>query len=162
MKKIKHLALLLWLVPSISVHANSLSPIDETPIDIQFACDYYGEEYNICPELLQAICWKESRYNEKAIDSTGSCYGLMQIKASCHQNRIERLRTEDLYNEYDNIQLGADYLAELFEKYEDAGLVLMIYHGEKNAIQKAENGQISDYANDVLKKSEELERLHGK
>ena len=32
--------------------------------------------------------------------------------------------------------MGADYLSELFEKYCDVGIVLMVYHGEKNAATK--------------------------
>ena len=157
------MALLMWLVPSITAHANYLSPIDtETPIEVQFACDRYGEEYNICPELLEAICWKESRFDENAVDSTKSCFGLMQIRAASHKDRIQRLEVNDLYDIEGNIHVGADYLADLFETYEDAGLVLMIYHGEKNAVKKAERGQISQYAKDILEKSEELERVHGK
>jgi hypothetical protein len=58
--------------------------------------------------------------------------------------------------------VAADYLAELFEKYEDAGTTLMVYHGERNAISKAERGEISSYANKILERSAELERLHGK
>lgn len=160
--KIKRLALLMWMVPSITAHANGLSYIDDTPVDIQFACDRYGEEYGICPELLQAICWKESRYDEDITDGTGTCFGLMQIQKKSHKDRMERLGVTDLLDEYENIHVGADYLSELFEKYEDAGLVLMIYHGESGAIKKAQSGQISQYAKDVLEKSAELERLHGK
>ena len=162
MKRIKYFALMFLLMP-LNVHANGLSYVDdETPVEIQFACDKYGEEYNICPELLEAICWKESRYQEDIIDNTGSCYGLMQIQAKSHSKRIARLGVTDLYDIDSNVQVGADYLAELFEKYEDAGLVLMVYHGEQGAVRKAESGNISSYALDVLKKSEELERIHGK
>ena len=48
---------------------------------------------------------------------------------------------------------------ELFEKYEDVGIVLMVYHGEKDAATKTE---LSDYADWILTRSAELERMNGK
>ena len=53
-------------------------------------------------------------------------------------------------------------LLELFEKYEDPALVLMIYHGESKAQQKYDNGQISSYAKKILDRACELERMRGK
>jgi soluble lytic murein transglycosylase-like protein len=134
---------------------------DETPIEVQILCDIYGEKYNICPELLEAICYYESRYDATVIDGTGSCYGLMQIKKSCHKARMKRLGVTDLTDMESNIKVGADYLAELFEQYEDVGVVLTIYHGESN-IENAYKGQLSSYVNKILEKSAYLERLHGK
>ena len=120
MKKIKYLAVLLFLVPSITVQANSLSPVDEeTPIEIQIACNKYGAEYGICPELLEAIAKRESRFREDVIDSTQSCYGLMQIKQSCHKERMKRLGVTNLLDIDSNVLVASDYLSELFEQYED-------------------------------------------
>ena len=45
-------------------------------------------------------------------------------------------------------------------KYEDAATVLMVYHGEKDAVSKSRRGEISDYAKGILERSQELERLH--
>lgn len=44
-------------------------------------------------------------------------------------------------------------------KYCDVGIVLMVYHGEKNAATKTE---LSDYADWILTRSAELERMNGK
>jgi hypothetical protein len=60
------------------------------------------------------------------------------------------------------VQVATDYLAELFEEYEEVSAVLMIYHGEKDAVRKSEQGIVSKYAKKVLKRSEALERQHGK
>ena len=50
-------------------------------------------------------------------------------------------------------------MSELFEKYCDVGIALMVYHGEKNADTKTE---LSDYADWILTRSAELERMNGK
>jgi len=133
----------------------------DIPQEIQIACEKYGEEYDICPELLEALCFQESRYTPDV--TGGSCKGLMQINEPVHKGRMEKLGVKDIYDIDGNIHVGADYLAELFTDYSsDAGTVLMLYHGEKNAISKGKKGNYSKYAQAVLKKSEQLERQHGK
>lgn len=129
---------------------------DELEEYIEYVC----ESRHICPELVEAMIERESRWNPKAIN--GDCMGLMQISERWHRERIERLGVTDLLEPYDNILVGVDYMAELFEKYEDPGTVLMVYHGEKNAIEKASSGGISGYADWILTRSAELEREHGK
>ena len=155
------LLLLAFTIPSMTVEARSYID-NETPIEIQIACNKYGEQYNICPELLEAICYQESRYSETAVDVTGECVGLMQVKASCHKGRMNRLEIQDLTDIDNNVHVGADYLSELFETYEDAGIVLGLYHGETLAIQNGRTGNYSNYVKSILENSERLERLHGK
>lgn len=120
-----------------------------------------GEEFGVCPELLQAVAWKESGYREDGENE--GCIGLMQVAGRWHQERMERLGVRDLYDPAGNMRVAADYLAELFEKFEDAGMVLMVYNGDSSAwgYQRTGDG-LSDYASSVLKKAAELERAHGK
>lgn len=125
--------------------------------DAQEACVKYGEEYGICPELLMAMIERESSGRPDA--ESGGCKGLMQISDRWHKDRMERLEVTDIYDVDGNIHVGADYLTELFEKYEDVGIVLMVYHGEKNAATKTE---LSDYADWILTRSAEMERMNGK
>ena len=125
--------------------------------DAQEACVKYGEEYGICPELLMAMIELESSGRPDA--ESGGCKGLMQISDRWHKDRMERLEVTDIYDVDGNIHVGADYLTELFEKYEDVGIVLMVYHGEKDAATKTE---LSDYADWILTRSVELERMNGK
>ncbi len=148
------------MVPSITVQARTYVD-NETPIDVQIACDKYGAQYNICPELLEAICYQESRFTETAVDGSGSCIGLMQIHKASHITRMKRLGVTDLTDIDSNVLVAADYLAELFDEYEDVGVVLTIYHGESN-VDKAKQGQLSSYVESILENSERLERLHGK
>lgn len=126
-------------------------------LEAQEACVKYGEEYGICSELLMAIIERESSGRPDA--ESGGCKGLMQISDRWHKDRMERLEVTDIYDVDGNIHVGADYLAELFEKYEDVGIVLMVYHGEKDAATKTE---LSDYADWILTRSAELERMNGK
>lgn len=125
------------------------------------ACEEYGEEYGICPELLMAIAEKESKGNPDA--ENGSCKGLMQISEKWHKDRMKRLGVTDLFDESGNILVATDYLYELFKKYEDVGMVLMVYNGDSNAKDYYNgNAELSRYADGILERREELERLHGK
>lgn len=133
----------------------------DVPAEIQVACEKNGAEYDICPEFLEAICFEESRYTADVIG--GSCKGLMQINEPVHKERMEQLEITDIFDIDSNIHVGADILHELFTDYSsDAGTVLMLYHGEKNAIKRGKQGNYSNYAQRILDKSAELERNHGK
>lgn len=139
-----------------------ISATSKVPKEVKAACEKWGKEYGICPELLESIAYEESRYTADAKSKDGSCHGLMQIHKASHKQRIKNLEIKDLYNIDDNVQVATDYLAELFEEYEEVSTVLMIYHGEKDAVRKSEQGIVSKYAKKVLKRSEALERQHGK
>lgn len=145
------------LIPSIVIAEDNDTYISETAYA---ACVEYGKEYGICPELLMAIIERESAGQADAENE--GCYGLMQISVKWHSDRMERLGVTDIFDERGNILVGTDYLAELFEDYQEAATVLMIYHGEKNAAEKVKNGKISSYAKGILERSEQLEILHGK
>lgn len=121
------------------------------------------ESYNICPELVQAIIERESSWNPKA--ENDGCIGLMQIDPNFHRDRMERLGITDLKSPYDNILVGVDYLAELFEQHEDVYAVLMTYNAgySKNYGMGAwMDGNYSDYAMQIAERAAELERGNGK
>lgn len=162
MKKSKMLAIALAasLVMPKSVMANEEIEPTHISVEAQVSCYEYGEMYDICPELLMAIIEAESSGNPKA--ENGECKGLMQISARWHTGRMEEIGADDIWSETDNIHIGANYLHELFNRYEDVALVLMVYNGESDAVEKAENGYISDYARKILDRSAELERWKGK
>lgn len=134
----------------------------ETYIDSSYVelCEEIGEEYAICPELLEALIERESRGDANA--QNGSCKGLCQISEKWHRDRMERLGIDDIYDPEGNIRLAADYLVELDAKYEDIGLVLMVYNGSSDAKSRAEAGNLTEYAEWILERSETLERAHGK
>ena len=162
MKKSKMLAIALAVSQVLSQPVMAKEEIEPTHISVeaQVSCYEYGEMYDICPELLMAMIEAESSGNPKA--ANGDCKGLMQISERWHKGRMAEIGADDIWSETDNIHIGANYLHELFNRYEDVALVLMIYNGESDAIEKAENGYISDYARKILDRSAELERWKGK
>lgn len=120
-----------------------------------------GAAYGICPELLQAVAWHESHYDEGA--ENDGCVGLLQVAEKWHQDRMARLQVADLYDPAGNMLVAADYLAELFGQYEDLGMVLMIYSGDSGAEGFAQGGQgLSAYAQEIMEHTCQLEREHGK
>ena len=135
----------------------------DIPVDIQDAAWKYGELYNICPEFLIAVAKRESEFNPEAVN--GSCVGLMQVSLRWHTDRMERCHVteEEMWTVDGSMHVAADYLAELFDEYEDAALVLMIYNGDSDASSFAQGDcDMSDYASDILTYSRELEEKHGK
>ncbi len=128
--------------------------------ECQSYCEEVGAEYGICPELLEAIMEAESSGDETA--ENGNCKGLMQVNVVYHQDRMERLGVYDIYDGKGNVYLAADYLLELFEEYGDLGTVLMAYNGTKDAVERGERGDYTEYATKIMQRSEQLERLHGK
>jgi len=134
----------------------------EIPEEIEFWCEYYGGKYDICPEILEAMCWVESRCIPSAQSQDKSCKGLMQIKPSCHKERMIRLNARNVFDPANNIKIGTDYLAELMED-EDLATALTIYNGQsQKKIEAARRGEYSKYVNNILKISEALERSHNK
>ena len=75
---------------------------------------------------------------------------------------MERLGVYDIYDSKGNVLLAADYLLELFEEHGDVGTVLMLYNGSKNALERGARGDYTEYASKIMRRSEQLERLHGK
>lgn len=146
------LILLFWC---FTVKADNQA-LDEELV-YEYCCEI-GYEYSICPELLMAIAEKESMLNPNA--NNGTCKGLMQISEKWHKSRMKKLGVTDLYDPYGNILVAADYIMELAEKYESITLVLDIYNGNSNAFENERTGTMSDYATKILKRAEELERLH--
>lgn len=142
---------LLWAIP-----VKAAEPEDS----ILAYMEVVAEDYGICPEFIQAIIERESGWDPEAVN--GDCVGLMQISEHWHRNRMEQLGTVDLTDPRDNILVGVDYLAELFDKYEDPGMVLLVYNGDSRAKTYWETGELSDYAIDILERSAELERRNGK
>ena len=135
----------------------------DIPEDIQDAAWKYGEQYNICPEFLIAVAKRESEFDPEAVN--GSCVGLMQVSLRWHRDRMERLGVseDDMWTVDGSMQVAADYLAELFDKYEDPALVLMVYNGDSDASAFAQGEcEMSGYASDILAYSRELEEKHGK
>ena len=117
-----------------------------------------AESYDLNPNLILAMIESESSGRRKVVSNAG-CIGLMQIRPKCHLERMERLGVTDLKDAYSNILVGCDFVAELYEKYEDYYAVLMAYNeGEYGgAIKRAKEGKYSRYSKKIMARAEELE-----
>lgn len=134
----------------------------EIPEDVEYWAEYYGEQYDICPEVLEAVCWVESRCTQDAQSPDKSCKGLMQIHVNSHRARMVKCNVQNVFGVRENIKLGADYLAELDGKA-DITEALITYNGDiTGAKVYRETGKASRYARKVLEISEALERAHNK
>lgn len=124
------------------------------PDDIRAYCEAAQAEFNVCAELLEAICFRESSFIATA--TNGDCQGLMQVSVKWHEDRMAKLGVTDIYDKQGNIRVAADYLSELFSIYDgDLYKVLMTYNGDTSE-------GVSDYALEIAEISAALERIHGK
>lgn len=135
----------------------AFTPID-VPLDAELQEFIFGvaEDYGLEGELVMAVIGQESNYQHCALGDDGEAYGLMQIHPSQHGDRMERLKVSDLYDPYENVIVGVDYLAECIE---EGGLEwgLHCYNGgAKYANALHEQGTISEYAEGVMTLAELL------
>lgn len=152
-------------VHSIRSEAAASSPDDGIPKEIKDYCEEIGAEKNICPEILESIAYHESRFIPTVKNK--NCWGLCQVNVKIHADRIEKcgFTQEDMLTAYANIYVAADYLAELYETYgDDNPIILSLYSGAGwEAVEKyKEYGFLTKYVDDILTRSANYERLHGK
>ena len=120
--------------------------------DLQHYIYELSWEYDIDPILVMAIIKKESKFDPHTVGDSGNAIGLMQIQRRWHNERICLLKCNDMYDPYQNILVGMDYLAELFEGDMTTEWVLMAYNGGRTWANKhATVGYTTKYARDVLK-----------
>ena len=152
-------------VQTIRSEAKPSNPDDGIPKEIIEYCEEIGEEFDICPELLEAMCWHESRFIPTVKNK--NCWGIMQVNIKIHKDRIEKYgyTDDDMLTAYPCITVAADYLAELYETYgDDNPIVLSFYSGAgwKAVNRYKEYGFVTDYVDEILTRSANYERLHGK
>ena len=150
----------LFILFSYCIPVNAVEDTYIKPEYVQY-CEQIGAMKNIQPEFLEAFIEYESSGNPNA--RNGKCLGLCQVYEDVHRDRMRRLGVSNLYDPYGNILVAADILVDLFETYgDDTALIVMMYNGSSDAKRRAENWNFTDYANKVLNRAAELERLHGK
>lgn len=132
----------------------------KVPEEVKEISEELGQAYDICPELIQAICCIESRFQADAVNA--DCIGIMQVSERWHKDRMKRLGVTDLTDAKQNMTVAVDYLAGMVKDGEDMEEALMRYHGESDIGRKLEEGEMSDYVEAVLSVSAMLEREEGK
>lgn len=140
--------------PDLSQYADVFPTMNDTVISLT---SEIGPMYGIDPELLQAIIFYESSNNPES--SNGNCFGYMQIFYIWHHDRMAKFGVTDITDPYGNILVGTDYLSELIHQYNDLSLVLMIYNGDSRAYDLYNQGEMSEYAINILTLYQRLKEL---
>lgn len=154
--------LVLWGVLFTASRVDAAEPVVITEEVEQYSIKY-GTQYGISPEIIQAMCWTESRCNPTAQSPNKACKGVAQIHVASHQERMSRLNVRNIFDVAGNIHVACDYLAEISETEPDIGCALMIYNGSSpERVSEGRNGRLSGYAKQVLEIAAELEERNGK
>ena len=135
----------------------------EAPIDTDLLNHIQGlcADYEIPVELVLAVIETESSYQADAVSSEGAV-GLMQVIPEYHEDRMNRLNCTDLFNPYQNVAVGMDFLSELIEKY-DGNLhkALTAYnYGQKGANDKffGQGTYQTEYSLKVLETAKKIKK----
>lgn len=128
---------------------------DELQMFISEKCESSG----IDPTIIFAMIERETNYNAKAMGDGGESYGIMQIKAKYHTERMVDLNCTDLLDPYQNVTVGIDILCELLSKYDDMEMALCAYNaGESGAYEHyfSKGVYSSRYSKAVIERAKEL------
>jgi soluble lytic murein transglycosylase-like protein len=132
-------------------------PLDE---EVQLVVIEEAKAHGIDPEIIFAMIEKESNYKADAIGDNGNSFGLLQIQAKWHYERMANLGCTDLLDAEQNIKVGVDILAELVEKYDgNIEMALVAYNcgssgAYRNFFQYGEYS--SSYSVAVLERANEI------
>lgn len=97
------------------------------------------------PNIVKAIIKEESNGNPDAIGDGGESIGLMQIQPKHHKKRMEELGVVSLFDPQENVIVGCNILAELYDKYGNYEDALSVYNSGNTEDGKA-------YAERILSK----------
>jgi soluble lytic murein transglycosylase-like protein len=97
------------------------------------------------PNIVKAIIKEESGGNPNAVGDNGESIGLMQIQPKQHKKRMEELGIVSLFDPQENVIVGCNILAELYDKYGNYEDALSVYNSGNTEDGKA-------YAERILRK----------
>lgn len=160
MRRGRNAAIILAIVTTLAAPTTCHAEEVEIPEDIQRYCEEVGEEYSIAPELLEALCWQETRC--KVRDNITQITNPKWFKEG-----IEATKTTNLKSPKQNIRVCAYYLKQYFElgttedeygeQEADVYLVLEAWNeGPENALRNYNPNRPSYYARKVVEISEQI------
>jgi soluble lytic murein transglycosylase-like protein len=114
--------------------------------------DAAAQAHELQPQLIRGVIEQESASRPCAVSAKGA-QGLMQLMP----DTAEQFHVEDPFDPKQNVEAGAQFLKQLFDKYKgDLGLVLAAFNAGPAAVDEA--GGIPDiqetknYVDSILKK----------
>ena len=87
------------------------------------------KSYGISTNVVMGCIRTESNFQTQIMGDNGKAYGLMQVQKQWHKARMKKVGATDLLNPYENVDVGIDYLAELYGIYGNYHKALMAYNG---------------------------------
>lgn len=140
---------------------------DDFEYIVQLAIHLSAYYDNVPPALALATIAQESKFYQ--YDEYEGALGLMQLLPRYHSDRLiccleedERYLDELFFDPRLNIMTGLDYLSQLIDECDgDIPYALMCYNQGPSSACKAyvRGGIVSEYAQNILKLSEELDDL---
>lgn len=119
------------------------------------------KSYGISTNVVMATIWKESNFDIDIMGDNGEAYGLMQIQKKWHKARMKKVGATDLLNCYDNVNVGIDYLAELYKIYNgNWHKTLMAYNGGHAYCKRRVKAGLknSPYSRMIMNKAEDFKK----
>ena len=120
------------------------------------------KDYGISTNVVMAVIWKESNFDIDVMGDHGEAYGLMQVQKKWHKARMKKVGATDLLNCYDNVNVGIDYLAELYKIYNgNWHKTLMAYNGgHAYCKRRLRMGLVnSPYSRMIMNKAEQYKKV---
>ena len=120
------------------------------------------KSYGISTNVVMATIWKESNFDIDIMGDHGEAYGLMQIQKKWHKARMKKVGATDLLNCYDNVNVGIDYLAELYKIYNgNWHKTLMAYNGGHAYCKRRVKAGLknSPYSRMIMNKAEQYKKV---
>lgn len=169
-----------YIYPFNTMSADWGSELYESGFKYYQIPEKYTQEGGCFPEVVQAYLWslckereinyyvvvalieRESRYKWYSSGDDGNSKGYMQIYEKWHIDRMEAEGATDLYNPYENIRVGLNFLQELTDGAVNADYhyVLMSYNmGESRAKEFNYKGVYSsEYSTGILWRAQEIQQ----
>lgn len=140
----------------------TVSEFYDVPLDYELQYHIINESkvYDIDPAIVFAMIERESSFRADVIGDNGKSFGLMQIMKHHHEDRMEKLGVTDLLDEYQNVMVGIDFLAELIDRYDgNVEMALVAYNmgasgANKNCFSKGIYS--STYSKAVMERCQDL------
>ena len=120
------------------------------------------KSYGISTNVVMATIWKESNFDIDVMGDHGESYGLMQVQKKWHKARMKKVGATDLLNCYDNVNVGIDYLAELYKIYNgNWHKTLMAYNGGHAYCKRRVKAGLknSPYSRMIMNKAEQYKKV---
>lgn len=123
------------------------TPATSTAVSIDYTeiCERVGGRYDVSPEFLEALI--------EETNTTADVSKLVTEYIPGYEDRMADLDIDNLNDPSNSIEVSADYLVDLFEKYTDPEKVLAMY---------LDVDLTDTQINTIVEKSYQLETEHGK